>query len=189
MWRAGSSSSQTGPGEASWDRGLVPGNKRVISSLPSSPLSSRSLTPRVCLPSNTIISPDGCRSAMRACQGTLQYSWWKLLMFAVMMLKRYTPDLSIDSSFIWMCQSTDASLAMMMRFLKDCSEEKKKEYNFPSYHVKHMLLRLLRGLIGMNGAASADTFHLWGAAEEPFQALRYQTNLLGKLTQNSFIPA
>lgn len=177
MWHAGSSSSQTGPGEASWDGGSVPGNKRVISSLPSSPLSSRSLTPRVCLPSNTIISPDGCRSAMRACQGTLQYSWWKLLMFSVMMWKRYIPDLSIDCSFIWICQSTNASPpddGSSQQFFKRLL--KKSTISFLSCKTQ----------VEFNERFDQDELHLItplsyrGSADEHFQALRYQTNLLPK---------
>jgi len=136
MWRAGSSSSQTGPGEPSWDAGSVPGNKRVISSPLPSTLSSRSLTPRVCLSSNTIISLDGCRSPMRACQGMPQYSWWKLPMRSVMMWKRYTTDLSIDCSFIWMCQSSHTSPlhdnSPQKRFLKDCS----RTVQFSVSHVR-----------------------------------------------------
>lgn len=134
MLHAGSSLSQTGPGEPSWDAGSVPSNKRVISSPPSS-LSSRSLTPRVCLPSNTIISPDGCRSPMSACQGMLQYSWWKLPMHMVMIWKRYTTDLSIGCSFIWMCQSSITSLPNGDCWQKRFSKDSLRTVQFSPSHV------------------------------------------------------
>lgn len=97
---------------------------------------------------------------MRACQGTPQYSWWKLLMFSVMMWKRYSTNLSIDCSFIWMCQSAHASL------LGDGSPQKKKDsrkVQFPSSHVKHKVFTLMNGLTRMNWAAPEDSLHRWRA--------------------------
>lgn len=150
MWRAGSSSSQTGPGEPSWDAGSVPGNERVIS--PPPPITEPH--PRVCLSSNSIISPDGCRGPMSACQGTQQCSWWKLPMCSVMMWKRDTADPAVDFSFIWMCQSSSA-LPPNAQFPLKVWE--RRQENGPVLCSSCEVFAVMKGLIRMNRAAPEDS--------------------------------
>lgn len=108
---------------------------------------------------------------MRGCQGTRRYSWWKLLMLSVMMWKRYTADLSIDFSFIWMCQSSnalppcdDSPQQILKRLLKNCA----------IFLFSWNMSNLMKGLIKMKWAAPE------GLTYECAQATKNPTRLLPK---------